>query len=83
MERMEEMKPNELCELCAGDVAPEEAYRAELTVGETMCPTPMVFHPACYEKAAHLWQADEGSYCTTDPEFPETQQWTPAEAPRA
>jgi hypothetical protein len=40
----------------------------------------MVFHKECYEQAAELWQPDPDSYCTVDPLFPETGQWTNPEA---
>ena len=73
---METMKPPELCDVCGGEVPPAEAYRAELTAASSMCPTPMLFHQSCYEQASTIWQPDPDSYCTVDPEFPETQQWT-------
>ena len=71
-----EIKLGEMCDVCAQVVPAEEAVRAELTVAGAMCPSPMVFHPECYEKASVLWQPDPDSYCTVDPEFPETGQWT-------
>ena len=80
MERAE-IKLGELCDVCGQPVPPEEAYRAELTVSGAMCPSPMTFHPPCYERASSLWQPDPDSYCTVDPLFPETAQWsTPVEA---
>jgi hypothetical protein len=66
----------ELCDACGQVVDPAEAVKAELTVSGAMCPSPMTFHPACYEQASVLWQPDPDSYCTTDPLFPETGQWT-------
>ena len=71
-----EMKPSELCDVCGGAVPAEEAVKAELSAADAMCPTPMTFHKACYEQASRIWQPDPDSYCTTDPDFPETQQWT-------
>lgn len=75
------MQTSQLCDVCGGEVAPSEAVAAEMAAGELMCPTPMVFHPACYERACELWQPDPDSYCVTDPLFPETQQWPRAEPP--
>lgn len=78
------MKAPDLCDVCGQDVPPEDAYRAELSAGPaSMCPTPMVFHHACYERAKHLWQPDPDASCAADPLFPETGQWTPAESPRS
>ncbi|MFN2606893.1 MAG: hypothetical protein ABR511_03200 [Acidimicrobiales bacterium] len=78
-----EVKLGELCDVCGRVVAPEEAVKAELTVSGAMCPSPMTFHPGCYEQASVLWQPDPDSYCTTDPLFPETGQWTLPEDPSA
>lgn len=72
------MEASEICEMCAEPVAPQEAYRAEVTVDGLMCPTPMTFHQACYEQASHLWKPVSDSICQVDPDYPETQQWTPA-----
>jgi hypothetical protein len=69
------MEPPELCELCAEHVSPEDAYRAELSVGDLMCPTPMIFHRACYERASQVWQPGDSTMCGYDPELPETGQW--------
>jgi len=66
----------ELCDACGQVVSPDEAVKAELTVSGAMCPSPMNFHPACAEKASELWHPDPDSYCTYDPLFPETGQWT-------
>lgn len=74
-----EVKLGELCDVCGQVVAPEEAVKAELTVSGAMCPSPMSFHPACYEKASEMWQPDPDSYCTADPLFPETGQWAQPE----
>lgn len=74
------MDAPEICELCARPVDPAEAYRAELSIGDLMCPTPMTFHPGCYEQAAELWQPAPDSMCVNDPEFPETMRWTPGPA---
>jgi hypothetical protein len=77
----EEIKLGETCDVCGRVVDdPDDAHRAELTVSGAMCPSPMVFHKACYEKASAMWQPDPDSYCTVDPEFPETGQWTLPEA---
>ncbi|MGH9183163.1 MAG: hypothetical protein ACRDZ9_05030 [Acidimicrobiales bacterium] len=69
----------ELCDVCGGEVDPSEAQRAELSVGSMMCPTAMVFHPACYEQASDLWQPDPDSTCTVDPAFPESGRWVEAQ----
>ncbi len=71
-----EVKLGEMCEVCAQVVPPGEGVRAEMSVSGAMCPSPMLFHQECYEKASELWQPDTDSYCTVDPEFPETAQWT-------
>lgn len=71
------MQPVETCEVCGSNVDAGEAVRAELAVGDMICPTAMVFHPACYDKALELWAPNPDSLCTIDTEFPETQQWTP------
>ncbi len=79
---MYEMKPAELCDVCGGEVEPSEAVKTELAAANAMCPTPMTFHPQCYEQASAVWAPDPDSYCTTDPEFPETAQWTPSDVTR-
>lgn len=71
-----ELSPPGLCDVCGQEVAEADAYRAELAVGDMMCPAPMLFHKACYEQASDMWKPDPDSYCTVDPEFPETGQWT-------
>ncbi|MDQ4133588.1 MAG: hypothetical protein M3179_10380 [Actinomycetota bacterium] len=72
-----EITLGETCDVCGRVVDdPNDAHRAELTVSGAMCPSPMVFHKACYEKASSMWQPDPDSYCTVDPEYPETGQWT-------
>ncbi len=68
--------PAELCDACGAEVDPAEAVKSELAAANAMCPTPMTFHPHCYEQASAIWQPDADSYCTTDPEFPQTAQWT-------
>ncbi len=73
------MQAVETCDVCGSEVAASELVREEVSVGDMMCPTPMTFHRACYEKASELWQPNPDSYCVTDPDFPETQQWTPAD----
>ncbi len=78
---MEELTLTETCDVCGTEVDAAEAVRAELTVGEMMCPTAMIFHPACHERASHMWQPDPDSYCTTDDKYPETQQWSRAGPP--
>jgi len=70
------LTPVELCDVCGGEVDLAEAVKAELAAANAMCPTPMTFHPHCYEQASTIWEPDTDSYCTTDPEFPETAQWT-------
>jgi len=66
----------EMCDACGQVVPPEVAVKAELTVSGAMCPSAMTFHPDCAEKASELWHPDPDSYCTYDPRFPETGQWT-------
>jgi hypothetical protein len=80
---MEQMNPTDLCDVCGGEVAADEAVRAELMAGELMCPTPMVFHPACHQRAAEMWQPDPESSCVVDTEFPEAMQWPRAGAPQS
>lgn len=75
------MQPVETCEVCGLAVGAKEAVRAELAVGDMICPTAMVFHPSCHEKALEIWAPDPDSLCTVDTEFPETQTWTPHGAP--
>lgn len=78
---MRGMKAPDLCDLCGAEVPPDEGHRAELSVGASMCPTPMAFHDQCWVQASHLWQPDPDSTCTTDPLYPETAQWSQAEGP--
>ncbi len=77
--------PGALCDVCGQETDPATVYQAELTVSGAMCPSPMNFHPECYEKAAYLWQPDPDSYCTVDPLYPETGKWStpPAEGDKA
>jgi len=63
------------CDVCGRDVAPDDLVKSEFTVMGAMCPTTMTFHTACHEQAASMWQPDPDSYCTVDPEFPETGRW--------
>ncbi|MGH2704964.1 MAG: hypothetical protein ACRDJ4_07695 [Actinomycetota bacterium] len=70
------MRTGETCDVCGGEIS-GDAIRAELSIEEMMCPTPMSFHPACYEQASVLWQPDTESICVVDPDYPETQTWTP------
>lgn len=72
--------PGALCDVCGQETDPATAYQAELTVSGAMCPSPMNFHPECYEQAAYLWKPDPDSYCTVDPLYPETGQWTAPQA---
>jgi hypothetical protein len=76
-----EVKLGEMCDVCGQVVAGDEAVRAELSVSGAMCPSPMTFHPSCYEQASVMWQPDPDSYCTVDPLFPETGQWTSTDEP--
>jgi hypothetical protein len=69
------MDAPELCELCAGYVDVDDAYRAEMAVGDLMCPSPMTFHRECYEKASEIWEPGDDAMCGYDPEHPETGQW--------
>lgn len=65
--------------MCGLAVDPATAVRAELQASDAMCPSAMTFHPACYELASSMWQPEpEDSFCTVDPLFPETQQWSQA-----
>lgn len=70
------MNAPDLCDVCGSEVAGDEGVRAEMTVAGAMCPTPMVMHPACYERAKDMWQPDDDSLCSVDPLFPETTQWS-------
>lgn len=76
MRGVNDIPRHELCDICGGEVPAAEAQRVELTAASAMCPTPMVLHQDCYERASALWQPDPESYCVVDKEFPETQQWT-------
>ncbi len=69
-----------MCEVCGLDVEAEVAVKAEMSVAGAMCPTPMIFHPVCYEQAKGMWQPDPDSYCLVDTRFPETQRWTDPDA---
>ncbi|MEX0658247.1 MAG: hypothetical protein WD080_03855 [Egibacteraceae bacterium] len=70
------MGPTETCEVCGTEVAPHEAVRAELALSDaSICPTPMSFHPACYERATEVWEQPGEALCDVDPEFPETAHW--------
>lgn len=71
----------ETCDVCGGEVSAGEAVRAEVNVDQLMCPTAMICHPACYERAAELWEPDPQASCGYDPAFPETAQWA-ASPPR-
>ncbi|MDP9388800.1 MAG: hypothetical protein M3Q48_13035 [Actinomycetota bacterium] len=77
------MKASDLCDACGREVPPDQGHRAELSVGASMCPTPMAFHDECWEQASALWQPDPDSSCTVDPLFPETGQWTTPGPPQA
>lgn len=70
------MGPTETCEICGTEVAPDEAVRTELSLGDqSMCPTPMSLHPQCYERATEVWEHPDEALCAVDPEFPETAHW--------
>lgn len=74
---MDTTRPIETCEVCGGEVSDETARRADLSIGDAMCPTPMTFHEDCFEQAADLWKPpSEDSTCVVDPAYPETAQWT-------
>jgi hypothetical protein len=64
----------DFCDVCGKPVASEDRYQAEVSCSQSMCPTSMTFHQACYEKASSLWQPDD-SYCGIDPDFPEMAEW--------
>ena len=74
------MKANDQCDVCGKDVPPGEGHREELSAGASMCPTPMAFHDQCWELAKDMWQPDQDSLCVVDPMFPETSQWSEAQA---
>lgn len=77
------ISPGKLCDVCGHEVADEEAVASsDLAIGDLTCPTAMVLHPACYERASALWRPDPESTCLVDPNFPETQQWPVAGAPQ-
>jgi hypothetical protein len=80
---MEQLNPTEMCDVCGGEVSAEEAVRTEVMSGELMCPTAMVLHPACHERASEMWRTDPESSCVVDTEYPEVMQWPRAEAPQA
>jgi hypothetical protein len=44
-------RPVATCDICGAGVVEEEQIDAALTLGGTMCPTPMTFHRSCYEAA--------------------------------
>ncbi|MGQ0743276.1 MAG: hypothetical protein ACT4OS_02850 [Acidimicrobiales bacterium] len=67
--------PPVMCEVCGLDVDPAEVIRAEMAVAGAMCPSPMAFHPPCFEAAKVMWEPDPDSYCLRDDRFPETMQW--------
>lgn len=69
------MDAPDLCEVCAREVAPDEAYRVDMAVGDMMCPAPMSFHPGCYEKATEIWEPGDAAACGYDPDYPETGRW--------
>ncbi len=73
----------EQCDVCGQDVPTDDMVKTELSVANAMCPTAMVFHQACFEKASALWEPDPDSYCTVDPLFPETGQWVLPDDARA
>ena len=54
-------RPVATCDICGGGVVEEEQIDTALTLGGTMCPTPMTFHRSCYEAA----QAELGSTSAT------------------
>lgn len=70
------------CDVCGGDLSPGESVTADLSVADLTCPTPMTLHPACFERAAALWTDSADSLCIVDPDYPETQTWTPVTARR-
>ncbi|HVM12701.1 MAG TPA: hypothetical protein VM287_00020 [Egibacteraceae bacterium] len=74
--RETDIAPPQTCEACGLEVAPDEAVQAEMTFGEAaMCPTPMSFHPQCFERAGDVWFESGDSLCSVDPEYPETGRW--------
>lgn len=64
----------DICDVCGLPVPPEEAVKTEVSASQSMCPTSMTLHQACYEKASGIWQPDD-SYCGIDPDFPEMAEW--------
>jgi hypothetical protein len=64
----------DICDVCGQPVPPEEAFKAEVSCSQSMCPTSMTLHQACYDKASDMWQPDD-SYCGIDPDFPEMAAW--------
>lgn len=69
------MNPPDTCDVCGIDVPPDEGVRTEVSVENAMCPTAMVFHESCFEKASQFWDTNPGDSCPVDPEFPETGMW--------
>lgn len=69
------------CDMCGQPVSKDDYITTELTAQGATCPTTMTLHQACYEAAASLWvPEDADSTCNVDPLFPETAQWTYAQA---
>lgn len=74
---MDTTRPTETCEVCGGELDDSNIRRAELAVGDNMCPTPMSFHQECFDVAAELWKPpSEDSTCVVDKDYPETARWT-------
>jgi len=63
-EMMPASGPVATCDICGGGVVEEERIDAALTLGGTMCPTPMTFHRSCHEAAqAMLGSASDTLAC--------------------
>ena len=61
--------PVATCDICGGGVVEEEQIHAALTLGGTMCPTPMTFHRSCYEAAqAMMGSTSDTLLCEAPPD---------------
>lgn len=69
------MNPPDTCDVCGIDVRPDEGVRTEVSKEGAMCPTAMVFHDDCFEKAKSFWDVDSGTSCPVDDDLPGLGLW--------
>jgi hypothetical protein len=69
-----ELMLGDICDVCGLPVPEEEAFKAEVSCSQSMCPSPMTMHKTCFQQASDMWQPDD-SYCGIDPDFPEMATW--------